>query len=160
MIRRLILLTVILSGFAIHANAQEVFRSVMESAQKALNDPVKNFMKTQVAQFKIDELNYLKSKAVDTDSLSKEEIMDIQAYFMSEFLTRYFTEIIYNEGQPDSVKKSMIFLFVNASAVCPLFNDTDKAKINKYIDADKQITPFCLDTDWKKALTIVNRAME
>lgn len=146
--------------FSLQANAQEVFRSVMESAQKTLNDPVKNFTKSQIAQFKIDELNYLKSKAKDTDSLSKNEILDIQAYYMSEFLTRYITEIIYNEGQPDSVKKAMVYLFVNASAVCPLFNDTDKKTINKYIDSDKQLTPFCLDTDWKKALKFVNKAME
>lgn len=142
------------------AAGQEVFRSVYESAQKSLKDPVQNFAKTKIAQFKIDELDYMKSKAVDTDTLSKNDLLDLQAYYMSEFLSKYLTEIIYNEDQPDSVKKSIIYLFVNASAICPLFNDNDKEKINKYIDSDHQLTPFCLDTDWRKAFIVVNKAME
>lgn len=142
------------------ANAQEVFNSVLESAQNALKDPVQNFSKTQIAKFKIDELNYLKSKTSKYESIKKNDLLDIQAYYMSEFISRYLTEIICCEGQPDSVKKATVYLFVNASAMCPLFNDKDKDTINKYINSDKQLTPFCLDTDWKKAFTFINKAME
>ncbi len=142
------------------ANAQEVFNSVLESAQNALKDPVQNFSKTQIAKFKIDELNYLKSKTSKYESIKRNDLLDIQAYYMSEFISRYLTEIICCEGQPDSVKKATVYLFVNASAMCPLFNDKDKDNINKYINSDKQLTPFCLDTDWKKAYTFINKAME
>ncbi len=142
------------------ANAQEVFNSVLESAQNALKDPVQNFSKTQIAKFKIDELNYLKSKTSKYESIKKNDLLDIQAYYMSEFISRYLTEIICCEGQPDSVKKATVYLFVNASAMCPLFNDKDKDTINKYINSNKQLTPFCLDTDWKKAFTFINKAME
>ncbi len=142
------------------ANAQEVFNSVLESAQNALKDPVQNFSKTQIAKFKIDELNYLKSKTSKYESIKKNDLLDIQAYYMSEFISRYLTEIICCEGQPDSVKKATVYLFVNASAMCPLFNDKDKDTINKYINSDKQLTPFCLDTDWKKAFMFINKAME
>lgn len=155
----IVAIAILLAGTA-ETRAQEVWNSVYESANKVLKEPVQNYSKKKFAQFKVDELNYLKKKAVDTDTLSRNEILDIQAYYMSEFLSRYLTEIIYSEGQPDSVKKAMIFLFVNASAICPLFGDTDKKTINKYLDSDGQITPFCLDTDWRKALTIVNRTME
>ncbi len=153
-------LIVLLAISAAKANAQEVFNSVLESAQNALKDPVQNFSKTQIAKFKIDELEYLKSKTSAYESISRNELLDIQAYYMSEFISRFLTEVICCEGQPDSVKKATIYLFVNASAMCPLFNDSDKDKINKYINSDKLITPFCLDTDWKKAYTFINKAME
>ncbi len=151
---------VMLFMFTVNTNAQEVFNAVMQSAQNALKDPVQNFSKTQMAKFKIDELNYLKSKAGNIETIKRNDLLDIQAYYMSEFLSRYLTEIIYSEGQPDSVKKAMVYLFVNASAICPLFNDTNKDVINKYLNSDKQLTPFCLDTDWEKAYKFINKAME
>ncbi len=151
---------VMLFMFTVNSNAQEVFNAVMQSAQNSLKDPVQNFSKTQMAKFKIDELNYLKSKAGNIETIKRNDLLDIQAYYMSEFLSRYLTEIICSEGQPDSVKKAMVYLFVNASAVCPLFNDTNKEVINKYLNSDKQLTPFCLDTDWEKAYKFVNKAME
>ncbi len=151
---------VMLFMFTVNTNAQEVFNAVMQSAKNALKDPVQNFSKTQIAKFKIDELNYLKSKAGNIETIKRNDLLDIQAYYMSEFLSRYLTEIIYSEGQPDSVKKAMVYLFVNASAICPLFNDTNKEVINKYLNSDKQLTPFCLDTDWEKAYKFINKAME
>lgn len=147
--------------WAAEADAQEVFKSVYESAQKALNEPVQNFTKKRIAKFKIDELDYLKRKVGKMESIKRNDILDVQAYYMSEFLSRYLTEIVYSEGQPDSVRKALVYLFVNASAVCPLFNDTDKDTINKYLNSpDSQLTPFCLDTDWRKAYIFVNKAME
>lgn len=161
MMKKIIYTTiVILTVLGVKCNAQEVFNAVMTSAQNALKDPVQNFSKTQMAKFKIDELNYLKGKVGKMESIKRNNLLDVQAYYMSEFLSRYLTEIICSEGQPDSVKKAMVYLFVNASAVCPLFNDTNKETINKYINADKQLTPFCLDTDWEKAYRFVNKAME
>ena len=142
-------LIALLTMTATQSNAQAVFNSVLESAQHALKDPVQNFSKTQIAKFKIDALNYLKSQTSKYESIKRNDLLDIQSYYMSEFISKYLTEIICCEGQPDSVKKAIVFLFVNASAVCPLFNDKDKDKINKYINSDKQLTPFCLDTDWK-----------
>ena len=153
-------LIALLTMTATQSNAQEVFNSVLESAQNALKDPVQNFSKTQIAKFKIDALNYLKSQTSKYESIKRNDLLDIQSYYMSEFISKYLTEIICCEGQPDSVKKAIVFLLVNASAVCPLFNDKDKDKINKYINSDKQLTPFCLDTDWKKAFQFVNKAME
>ena len=50
-------LIALLTMTATQSNAQEVFNSVLESAQNALKDPVQNFSKTQIAKFKIDALN-------------------------------------------------------------------------------------------------------
>ena len=47
-------LIALLTMTATQSNAQEVFNSVLESAQNALKDPVQNFSKTQIAKFKID----------------------------------------------------------------------------------------------------------
>ena len=60
---------VMLFMFTVNTNAQEVFNAVMQSAQNALKDPVQNFSKTQMAKFKIDELNYLKSKAGNIETI-------------------------------------------------------------------------------------------
>lgn len=146
---------------AAEADAQEVFKSVYESAQRALSEPVQNFTKKKIARFKLDELDYLKGKVGKMESIKRNDILDVQAYYMSEFLSHYLTEIVYSEGQPDSVRKALVYLFVNASAVCPLFGDTDKDTINKYLNTpDSQLTPFCLDTDWRKAYILVGKAME
>jgi len=154
------LLSLILFAFCATASAQEVFNKVMESAQHILNEPASAFTNKKIAKFKIDELNYMKSKAVDTDSLTANQILDIQSYYMSEFLSLFYTEIIYSTDLSAEDRKTKILLFVQASCACPLFNDTDKEKISKYIDGDSQLTPFSLDTDWYKAYLFVTRTME
>ncbi len=140
--------------------AQEVFNTVMESAQQVLNEPTSTFTNSQIAKFKVDELNYMKSKAADTDTLSAADLLDVQSYYMSEFLSLFFTEIIYSAELSPEERKAKILLFIGASCDSPLFNDSDKEKINKYIDSDSQLTPFCLDTDWYKAYLFVTKAME
>ena len=62
-------LIALLTMTATQSNAQEVFNSVLESAQNALKDPVQNFSKTQIAKFKIDALNYLKSQTSKYESI-------------------------------------------------------------------------------------------
>lgn len=142
------------------ALAQEVFNKVMENARQIIDRQTSTFTNTQIAKFKVDELNYMKSKAVDTDSISASDLLDIQSYYMSEFLSLFYTEIVYSTELSTDDRKAKIMLFIQASCACPLFNDTDKETINKYIDGDSQLTPFCLDTDWYKAFQFVTKAME
>ena len=102
----------------------------------------------------------MKGKAMEKDSVAAIDLLDVQSYYMSEFLSMFYTEIIYSTDLSAEDRKAKILLFIQASCACPLFNDTDKEKINKYIDGDAQLTPFCLDTDWYKAYQFVTKAME
>ena len=141
-------------------SAQEVFNKVLESAQHTINEPTSSFTNAQIARFKVDVLQYMKSKALEKESANVNELLDIQAYYMSEFLSLFYTEIIYSTELSVEDRKAKIFLFIQASCTCPLFDDNDKEKINKYINGDSQLTPFCLDTDWHKAYQFVTKAME
>lgn len=158
--KRLYILFLSLFSVSGVTSAQEVFNKVMESAQHILNEPTSTFTNTQIAKFKVDELNYMKGKAMEKDSVAAIDLLDVQSYYMSEFLSMFYTEIIYSTDLSAEDRKAKILLFIQASCACPLFNDTDKEKINKYIDGDAQLTPFCLDTDWYKAYKFVTKAME
>ena len=158
--KRLYILFLSLFSVSGVTSAQEVFNKVMESAQHILNEPTSTFTNTQIAKFKVDQLNYMKGKAMEKDSVAAIDLLDVQSYYMSEFLSMFYTEIIYSTDLSAEDRKAKILLFIQASCACPLFNDTDKEKINKYIDGDAQLTPFCLDTDWYKAYQFVTKAME
>ena len=47
--------------------------------------------------------------------------------------------------------------FKNATIQYALFNDTDKELVYAYVDNEKYITQFSLDTDWPKALEAVRK---
>jgi len=47
--------------------------------------------------------------------------------------------------------------FRTASINNSLFNDVDKEVVYSYVDNDKFITNFSLDTDWVKALEAVKQ---
>ena len=80
-----------------------------------------------------------------------DRFLDVQAYYMSEFLTLFFKEILSDKKLSDEKKKNKILMFMDASCSNPLFNDSDKETINAYINEGNELTPFCLDTDWEKA---------
>jgi len=128
--KRLYILFLSLFSVSGVTSAQEVFNKVMESAQHILNEPTSTFTNTQIAKFKVDELNYMKGKAMEKDSVAAIDLLDVQSYYMSEFLSMFYTEIIYSTDLSAEDRKAKILLFIQASCACPLFNDTDKEKIN------------------------------
>ena len=69
--------------------------------------------------------------------------------FVNLFVKRLSGEKRKNE------KNIVIANFKNATITNPLFNDTDKEVIYGYVDNDKFLTQFSLDTDWVKALELV-----
>ena len=94
--KRLYILFLSLFSVSEVTSAQEVFNKVMESAQHILNEPTSTFTNTQIAKFKVDELNYMKGKAMEKDSVAAIDLLDVQSYYMSEFLSMFYTEIIYS----------------------------------------------------------------
>lgn len=149
--KRLILLFFLSLTAAIGAKAQEVYNYVLNNATKTVNNPTSNYTQTQIAQFKRTALIYLKSKALETMETVTTDLLDTQAYYLSEFITLYFDEIIKAKRLSDTKRRERVMLFMDASVSNPMFNDTDTDTTMSYITDGGEITPFCLNTNWQKA---------
>lgn len=143
------------------ARAQEVYRLVMESAERTLRDPGSGFAMTRVAQFKKAALVYMKDRVVRREDKpdGDEPLLDTQAYYLSEFTTLYVKEILKSKRAGSEKLREKTQLFMNASRSNPLFHDTDRSAADTYVQAGNEITPFSLDTDWEKAYLEVKRKL-
>lgn len=130
---------------------QDVYNVVLENATRTVNSPSSSYTQTQIAQFKRTALIYLKSKAFEqTDSVSA-DFLNVQAYYLSEFVSCFFSEIITHKFKNDAEKEALIEHYMDASVSNPLYNDPDQDMTMSYITEGGQLTPFCLNTDWQKA---------
>lgn len=144
-------LLLLLSATAPQARAQEVYNLVLENATRIVNSPTANFTQTRVAQFKLTALVYMKKKAFETKAEVSSELLNTQAYYLSEFLSLFFDELLKDRKATAETRKKVLFLFMDASLSNPLFGDTDEDTTQAYIKEGSEITPFSLDTDWEKA---------
>ncbi len=80
-----------------------------------------------------------------------DQFLNTQAYYMSEFITLFFHEILKSKKQDSEKKKAKIMLFMDASKSNPLFDDEDTETTDSYILEGNQLTPFSLNTDWPRA---------
>lgn len=133
-------------------HAQDVYNYVLSNATRVVNNPTSSFTQTRIAQFKRTALIYLRSKAIETKGEVTTEFLDNQAFYMSEFLTSFFKEVLRYDKKPEAAKrKAIVRLFMKASEESPLFNDTDEETTLSYVKSGEEITPFSLDTDWQRA---------
>ena len=105
--------------------AQEVYNMVLENATQTVNSPSKSFTHVKIAQFKSTALVYLKKKAFENSKEVKEEFLNTQAYYLSEFIFLFFTQILKDHKLSDEERRKKIYLFMDASLSNPLFNDPD-----------------------------------
>lgn len=147
-------------SFSQEMQGQEVFNMALENATKVVNSPTANFTATRIAQFKCTALMYLKSEAFERKTIVTDQFLNTQAYYLSEFLTLFFNQVVANRNKSDKIRKEKIMIFANASVHNPLFNDPDKETTRSYIDGGAELTPFSLDTDWKKAFSEVKEKIE
>ena len=117
--------------------AQDVYKMVLDNATRIVNTPTSGYTQTQLAQFKSETVSA--------------QFLDTQAYYLSEFLTLFFSEVIDTKRLSDSKRRKRIALFMETSAANPLFNDPDTETTMSYINEGGEITPFSIDTDWQKA---------
>ena len=150
MTMKTILLTALLLLLPCSARCQEVFNMVLENATRTVNSPTTGFTQAQIAQFKRTALLYIKRKAFERTDSVPSAFLNTQAYFLSEYLTLFFNEILKDKKTADGMRKAKIMLFMNASVATPLFKDEDKETTMAFT-GDDSITPFCLDTNWQNA---------
>lgn len=131
--------------------AQEVYNLVLANATRIVNSPTSGFAQAQIAQFKRTALVYLKRKAFEQCDTVPSTFLDTQAYYLSEFVTLYFNEIVKSKKLSDAKRKERIVLFMDASASNPLFKDPDQETTMAFVLDSDSLTPFCLNTNWEKA---------
>ena len=150
MLKKLLIFLFLLSIVAT-AKAQEVYNYVLNNAIRTVQSPTSGFTQTRIAQFKQTALTYLRKKALETMPEVTDQFLNTQAYYMSEFITLFFDEILKSKKQDSEKKKAKIMLFMDASKSNPLFDDTDTETTDSYILEGNQLTPFSLNTDWPRA---------
>lgn len=151
LMRRLAIIATVIALSPGSARAQEVYNLVLNNATRVVNSPTSGYTQTQIAQFKRTALVYLRSKAFEQTDSVPAQFLNTQAYYLSEFLTLFFDEILKSKRLSDSKRKARIMLFMDASLSNPLFKDPDEDTTMAFIKNGGELTPFCLNTDWQKA---------
>lgn len=152
------LLLLIMACFTVSvANAQEIYKEVVRlktNAETLMNDTTKNMDVRKVACFKNDALYYLIDKAADAPDFSELELGK-QANAMIEFVNTFIKRLSQEKKKKD--KNIILATYKNATTSNPLFNDPEKEVTYGYVDNEKYITQFSLDTDWVKALQTIKK---
>jgi len=150
----IILLTVMFSNTL---SAQDIYKEVKLLKQRSealMNDTTKSMETRLVACFKNDALYYLISKAGDDSTFTEYELGQ-QANAMIEYVNLYVKKLSEQKKKKD--RETVKNRFKYASMQNSLFNDMDKDLVYGYVNNDRYITQFSLDTNWVKALAAVRR---
>ena len=143
------LMIVVLSASTLQA--QEIYNFVLESAQRTINNCSSSDTQVSIAQFKNTALVYLKSQAFAQQEEVSEDFLNTQAYYMSEFVTLFFSEVVEVQKKGKKVMEKTMLLFMEASLANPLFPDMDEETTLSYVNDPMSLTRFSLNTDWQKA---------
>lgn len=146
-----LLLTLLLFGATMAGKAQEVYNYVLENATRVVNSPTSSFTQTRIAQFKRTALIYMNSKSENATRTLTVDDLNNQAYYLSEFITLFFSEYLKASKAGEIQRKETVKIFMGSSLNNPLFNDPDTETTQSYIQEGSELTPFSLDTDWQKA---------
>lgn len=141
----------------LNVSAQDIFNEVKkmkDNAEALMNDKTKDIETRKIACFKYDVLYYLIGKAATEDTFTEYEL-GVQANAMIDFVNLYLKRLADEDKKKD--REIVMAKFKNATIQNALFNDTDKELVYAYVDNEKYITQFSLDTDWPKALEAVRK---
>lgn len=140
--------------------AQEIYNFVLESAQRTINNCSSSEMQVSIAQFKNTALVYLKSQAFAHQEEVSEDFLNTQAYYMSEFVTLFLSEVVAVQKKGKKVKEKTMLLFMEASLANPLFPDRDEETTLSYVNDPMSLTRFSLNTDWERAYEVAKEKLK
>lgn len=145
----------LLMTLTLSTQAQSVYLEVKRLTQESLKSDTKSELEKSLAKFKIEALEYL---AVMTSEQMKDSAaisIDSQSYGLYEFAYIYYNVVknLRSKNAIDNVKK----VFKNTSLEFPRFNEMDANIALKYINTKNSPTPFCLNTDWVKAVQTIKK---
>ena len=149
--KKIILSLLVLMASVASIQAQDLFKTVRDNATKVVNNPSSSDEEIQINQFKVTALNYL-AMMVQKRGLKKDTYFyNSQAVNMTSFITDFQVNLEKARAISPAKRMEIMKIYTDASKFNPLFKDTDKEKVNCYVDDKTTMTPFCLDTDWEKA---------
>ena len=149
--KKIILSLLVLMASVASIQAQDLFKTVRDNATKVVNNPSSSDEEIQINQFKVTALNYL-AMMVQKRGLKKDTYFyDSQAVNMTSFITDFQVNLEKARAISPAKRMEIMKIYTDASKFNPLFKDTDKEKVNCYVDDKTTMTTLCLDTDWEKA---------
>ncbi|MBR0045774.1 MAG: hypothetical protein IJP75_02675 [Bacteroidaceae bacterium] len=131
--------------------AQSLYKTVYDKATAVINNPASSDEEIQINQFKVTALNYI-TMMVQKRGLKKDSYFyDSQAVNMQSFITDFQVNLEKARKISPAKRLEILKIYTDACKFNPMFKDTDKERVNCYVDDKRTLTPFCLDTDWEKA---------
>ncbi len=149
--KKLLTAALLLLGLGQSATAQEVYNEVLAKAEAVVNDPKSDEVSLKIAHFKSTALRYLRTTALQKNEDVTTFFLDTQAYYMSDFLGRFFADLARHQNDSETDRKATVLRYVNASVGNPLFEDVDEETAEIFIEDKGNLTPFSLNTNWEKA---------
>lgn len=146
------------------ARAQDVLNEIVNMSYATLNDTTKSKNERQVAMFKYDALNYLRSRIlkpedvfgdkVDNTQLNaKVKTLNEQAYAMNTYIAVYFQRLSECKKKNIGLVK---YYFKHTTADHLMFNDEeDTMYVEAYFNKEDFPVPFSLNCDWVKSLEAI-----
>lgn len=136
---------------AANVQAQSLYKTVYDRATAVVSNPSSSDEEVQINQFKVTALNYI-SMMVKKRGMNKDSYFyDSQAVNMASFVTDFQANLEKARAISPAKRNEILKIYTDASKYNPLFKDTDKEKVNCYINDKSTLTPFCIDTNWEKA---------
>ena len=125
---------------------QTLYEAVYEKVQSIVNNPSATAAEQQENRFKLEALNYLKTKGQQEGQTRDSYFLDSQAVNLTSFIDDFLTNTRTAEKVSRAKHDEMVRCYVNAAKKFPLFQDP----ANTVVDESKAI-PFPLNTDGEKA---------
>lgn len=164
MMKKILFTLLVLTASVTGMQAQSLYKTVYDKATAVVNDPSASDEAVQINQFKVTALNYMTMMVKKRGWQKDSYFYDSQAVNMTSFVTDFLANMEKARSVSPSKRTEILKIYTDASKYNPMFKDTDKEKVNCYVNDKSTQTPFCLDTDWEKAYdqatTLVKAAMK
>lgn len=152
-LRLILLLTLVCA--AEKASAQDVFNIVFRTAEEVVNSDNSSDFDIKVNQFKMTTLKYYLSTGVKKNGSVMSDEMDLMAYSLNVFLTKYLSDI---RKTKDEARKECVMKYIKITRACPMYEDPDKEMTESFVSDPGGFTPFSINVNWIKALEELEKA--
>ncbi len=132
--------------------AQEIYNYLLDKSEQVINNPNSSDFDLKVAQFKYTAMRYFRKNIIQQKGSISAQWLNEQAVSLNEFVTNYLAELAKNSHADEKTRKEIIMKYCTASRKYTLFKKVDKEESEAFISDNGGYTPFCLNTDWVKAL--------
>lgn len=155
--KKLIIIMTLAIFATVNTEAQEVYKEILRLSNAVAKDKQKDIATRKIATFKVDCLNYMAMKTHELMPDSTTTVIDNQAYALYDFVNLYVKKL--SEAKTKKGKAQILSIFKSASIQNRRFNDMDLGIVEAYLNNDKYVTQFSLDTDWTKAIKQVRNEL-